>query len=88
MRRSVVLLVVLLLAAALLLIGGEAWLLDSRNNYLDVAGSSGKLVAAIGIEDLVVVDCPDALLIARRDRAQDVSKVVQWLEKHKRDELL
>ncbi len=72
---------------------GEAWLLDARGNYLDVieapgAGGRGKLVAAIGVEDLVVVDSPDALLIARRDRAQDVSKVVAWLEKNKREELL
>lgn len=72
---------------------GQVWLLDARGNYLDVMeasgnGARGKLVAAIGVENLIVVDSPDALLIARRDRAQDVSKVVQWLEKHKREELL
>jgi len=67
---------------------GEAWLLNARNNYLDVEGSPGKLVAVIGVDDLVVVDSPDALLVVRRDRAQDVSKVVQWLEKVKREELL
>ena len=72
---------------------GQAWLLDARGNYLDVLGVPGskgskKMVAAIGVENLVVVDCHDALLIARRDRAQDVSKVVAWLEKHKREKLL
>ena len=72
---------------------GPAWLLDARGNYLDVLdgsvdGSPGKIIAAIGIEDLVVVDSSDALLIVRRDRAQDVSKVVAWLEKHKHERLL
>lgn len=72
---------------------GRVWLLDARGNYLDVMeasgnGARGKLIAAIGVENLIVVDSPDALLIARRDRAQDVSKVVQWLEKHKREDLL
>ncbi len=77
---------------------GAAWLLDARGNYLDVLDASatggsgksapGKMVAAIGVENLVVVDSPDALLIVRRDRAQDVSKVVKWLEEQKREELL
>ncbi|MGH6960937.1 MAG: mannose-1-phosphate guanylyltransferase/mannose-6-phosphate isomerase, partial [Dongiaceae bacterium] len=64
---------------------GEAWLLDAKGNYIDAAG---KLVAAIGVENLVVVDSPDALLIARRDRAQDVSQVVKWLENQRREKLL
>ncbi|MFP4395854.1 MAG: mannose-1-phosphate guanylyltransferase [Anaerolineales bacterium] len=38
-----------------------------------------RLVALIGVEDLIVVDTPDALLITRRDRAQDVRDVVQQL---------
>lgn len=59
--------------------------LDARGNYLD---APGKLVAAIGVENLIVVDAPDALLIAHRHRAQDVSKIVSWLEKQKREELL
>jgi mannose-1-phosphate guanylyltransferase len=67
---------------------GSAFLLDARGNYLDLTDAPGKLLAAIGVEDLIVVDSGDALLIARRDRAQDVSKVVKWLEKRKREELL
>ena len=39
-------------------------------------------------EDLVIVDTPDALLVARRDRAQDVSQVVKWLEERRREDLL
>lgn len=64
---------------------GQAWLLDSSNNYVD---TGGKLVAAVGVDNLVVVDTPDALLIIRRDRAQDVSRVVKWLEEQKREDLL
>jgi mannose-1-phosphate guanylyltransferase len=57
----------------------------SRGNYVDAAG---KLVALVGVDDLVVVDTPDALLIARRDAAQDVGKIVEMLEARKRDDLL
>ena len=64
---------------------GPVWTLDALGNYLD---APGKLIAAIGVRDLIVVDTPDALLIARRDRAQDVSEVVKWLEKQKREDLL
>jgi mannose-1-phosphate guanylyltransferase len=64
---------------------GNAWMLDSKGNYID---AHGKFVAAIGVEDLIVVDTSDALLIARRDRAQDVSRVVKWLEEQRREDLL
>ncbi len=67
---------------------GPVWLLDARDSYLDVADVAGKMIAAIGVEGLVVVDTPDALVIVPRERAHEVSKVVSWLEKHKRDELL
>lgn len=48
----------------------------------------GKTVALIGVEDLIVVDTPDALLITRRDRAEDVKKVVDALKEKKRDDVL
>jgi mannose-1-phosphate guanylyltransferase len=63
----------------------ETLLIDSGGLYVD---AGGKLVAAVGVEDLVIVDTPDALLIVPRDRAQDVSSVVAALEKMKRDDLL
>jgi mannose-1-phosphate guanylyltransferase len=43
--------------------------------------SPGKLVALVGVDDLLVVDTPDALLICRRGRSQEVRKVVEVLEK-------
>jgi mannose-1-phosphate guanylyltransferase len=60
-------------------------LLDARGNFL---WSPTKLIAAIGVHDLVVVDTPDALLICPRDRAQDVGKIVKALEAKKRTGLL
>jgi mannose-1-phosphate guanylyltransferase len=44
-----------------------------------VVPRSGRLVAAVGVSDLIVVDTPDALLICPRERAQDVKKIVDAL---------
>ncbi len=41
----------------------------------------GKLVALLGVKDLIVVDTPDALLICPRDRAQEVKGIVGELER-------
>ncbi len=49
---------------------------------------SKRLVAAVGLEDLVIVDTDDVLLICRRDRAQDVKQVVKYLKERKREDLL
>jgi mannose-1-phosphate guanylyltransferase len=54
-----------------------AFLLNARGNYVH---SPGKFVAAVGVSDLVVVDTPDALLITTRQNAQDVGKVVKYLD--------
>ena len=50
--------------------------------------SDGRLVVTIGLEDMVVVDTPDALLVCPKDRAQDVKAVVDQLKREGRDELL
>jgi hypothetical protein len=42
-------------------------------------GGSGQTVALVGVEDLVVVTTPDAVLVTRRSAAQDVKKVVDRL---------
>jgi mannose-1-phosphate guanylyltransferase len=57
----------------------------SSGNYVDAAG---KLVALLGVKDLIIVDTPDALLIADRSRAQEVGDLVRRLEKAGREELL
>ena len=51
--------------------------LQAGGNYVKVP--EGKLVALVGVDDLVVVDSGDALLIVPRDRAQDVREVVATL---------
>jgi len=57
----------------------------STGNYID---AEGKLVALLGVKDLIVVDTPDALLIADRSRAQEVGELVRRLEKSGREDLL
>jgi len=57
----------------------------SSGNYID---AKGKLVALLGVKDLIVVDTPDALLIADRSRAQEVGELVRRLEKAGREDLL
>jgi mannose-1-phosphate guanylyltransferase len=52
--------------------------IDAERNYVY---APGKAVALVGVEDLVVVDTGDCLLITRRDRSQDVGKVVTELKR-------
>nr|MDT0657854.1 mannose-1-phosphate guanylyltransferase [Micromonospora sp. DSM 115978] len=51
---------------------------DSRR--LVVVPHSGRLVAALGVDGLIVVDTPDAVMICPRDRAQDVKQLVDELK--------
>jgi len=53
-----------------------------------VVPASGRLVAVVGLEDVVVVDTPDALLVMAKDRAQDVKSVVDALRAEGRTDLL
>jgi mannose-1-phosphate guanylyltransferase len=64
---------------------GEALAHDSTGNYVD---ARGKFVALLGVKDLIVVDTPDALLIADRSRAQEVGDLVRQIEKQERHHLL
>ena len=57
---------------------------DSRGNFID----SRKLVALVGVENLAIIETPDALLIAARDKTQGVSKIVKTLEARGREDLL
>jgi mannose-1-phosphate guanylyltransferase len=54
---------------------------DTKNCL--IVGGEGKIVATIGVEDLIIVDTEDALLVCRKDRAQDVKKIVQKLKEGK-----
>jgi mannose-1-phosphate guanylyltransferase len=52
----------------------------SDSSGVVVVPHSGRLVAALGVSDLVVVDTPDAVLVCPRSRAQDVKKLVDALK--------
>ncbi len=56
---------------------GDAVLVDVGNTYIQ---SEGRMVAAIGLDNLLIIDTPDALLVADRERSQDVKKVVRQLK--------
>jgi mannose-1-phosphate guanylyltransferase len=59
--------------------------LGATGNYVDCGK---KLVALVDVKDLIIVDTPDALLIADRKSAQKIGEVVKALEEQKREELL
>lgn len=64
----------------------ETVAVDAQNNY--VRAPKDKLVALVGVHDLVVVDTGDTLLIIPRERAQDVREVVEHLKKHGKTQYL
>src|SRR5262249_41034833 len=66
-------------------IAGPGHALDASGNFFY---SPSKFVAAIGVNDLVIVETADALLICPRDRAQEVAKIVKHLEEQKCKDLL
>ena len=56
---------------------GDAIFVDTRNTYVQ---SEDRLVAAVGLDNLMIIDTPDALLVAHPDKAQDVKQVVARLK--------
>ena len=65
---------------------GEAMIFDGKDNV--VLGLPGRPLAVIGVDDLIVVDAGDAVLVCRRDRAQDVRKAVDELKRRGREEMI
>jgi mannose-1-phosphate guanylyltransferase len=65
--------------------GEGEFVLNASGNYVH---APHKFVAAIGVQDLVVVDTPDALLITTRQHAQDVGKVVKYLDRKRLQKLV
>ncbi len=58
---------------------------DSQGSYLR---AESRLVAAVGLRNVVVVETPDAVLVADRDRVQDVKRIVERLREEGREEPL
>jgi len=63
---------------------GDTLSIDSRNSLL--RSHDRHLLATVGIDDLIVVTTPDATLVAHRDAAQDVKKIVEQLKASGRSE--
>jgi len=62
---------------------GDVLLHDCRNTLV-MSGS--RLVACVGVEDVVVVETPDAILVVHKDKTQDVKKIVDSLKREGRPE--
>jgi mannose-1-phosphate guanylyltransferase / mannose-6-phosphate isomerase len=62
---------------------GDVMFEDSRNTLVH---ATGRLVTTLGLDDVVIVETADAVLVASRERSQDVKKLVNRLDKGKRTE--
>jgi mannose-1-phosphate guanylyltransferase/mannose-6-phosphate isomerase len=64
-------------------VNGDVVAVDSKGSFLH---AETRLVAAVGVENLVIVETADAVLVAPKDRVQDVKTVVKRLDKARRGE--
>jgi mannose-1-phosphate guanylyltransferase / mannose-6-phosphate isomerase len=62
---------------------GDAIVTDSRNTLVH---ATSRLVSAVGLDDVIVVETPDAVLVADRAKSQDVKKIVAQLGREQRGE--
>ena len=62
---------------------GDVLMQDSRNT---LALSEGRLIACVGVDDLIVVETADAILVAHKNKTQDVKKIVDRLKQAGRSE--
>ena len=62
---------------------GDVLLFDCRNT---LAMAQGRLVACVGVADMIVVETPDAILVAHKSKTQDVKKIVDQLKREGRAE--
>ena len=64
-------------------IQGDVFTEETTNTYIH---ANHHMVATIGVQDLVIVDTPNATLIATKDKAQEVKKIVEQLQEQDREE--
>ena len=67
------------------LLQGEVVAIDTSGSFVQ---SSDRMIATIGMKDVIVIDTPDALLICDKGRTQEVQKVVDYLRRKKITSLL
>ena len=59
--------------------------IDTTGTHVQVDSHGPKVVATLGVHDLVIVDTPDALLVAHKNSAQEVKKIVDTLKARKHE---
>ena len=64
-------------------INGDVIIKDTTNTYIN---AGHHMVTAIGVDNLIIVDTPDATLIATHDKAQEVASIVKLLKARGRSE--
>jgi len=64
---------------------GDVYTEETKNTYIS---ANSHMVAAIGVQDLIIVDTPNAVLISSRDKTHKVKKIVEQLQKQDRKEQL
>jgi len=64
-------------------IKGDVITQGTTNTYIN---ADHHMVAAIGVDNLIIIDTPDATFIATQDKAQEVKSIVEFLQKKGRDE--
>ena len=64
-------------------IKGDVIAQDTTNTYIN---ANHHMVVTIGVDNLIIVDTPDATLIATQDKAQEVKSIVESLQANRRDE--
>lgn len=62
---------------------GDAILEDVHNSYIN---AEGRLISVIGLDDVVIVETKDAIMVANKNKVQDIKKVVNRLKEEKRPE--
>ena len=65
---------------------GDCLVVDCKGTFVSSRG--GRLVSCLGLKNCLVVDTPDALLVADLKKAQDVRKIIDLLKRNRKDDLL
>ncbi|VAW65769.1 Mannose-1-phosphate guanylyltransferase / Mannose-6-phosphate isomerase [hydrothermal vent metagenome] len=64
---------------------GDVCIIDSENSYIH---SESRLVSVVGVKDHIIVETPDAVLVAHKNAAQNVKQIVETLKSTNREEAL
>jgi mannose-1-phosphate guanylyltransferase len=68
------------------LVEGDSLLVECEESF--VSSQSGRLVACLGLKNCLVIDTPDALLVADLDKAEEIRKIVEELQRTQEEDLL